>query len=236
VVDQGAAAAALPSEAQSQGAATDAKKPKIIRQESVIKTSPIIYEQLVDDRGRKFERWHSNGVQLLIPAGVASPTVFPDAGGDDIYTPNFGVADFAGLDWISEKTFTGIQKVMGRDCLIFRGEVSPLPTQERREVQLQADRQRLQAETAARSSKKDSSTKPAPVETAMNRLKETVPTFACIDLETRLPIVATFGTETRLYQYGTPPQTMLVLPPQLAAALLEYSNRMSNLTRLPAKP
>ena len=236
VMDQGAAVASAGTESNSQTAANDAKKPKVIRQESVTKTGAMVYEQLVDDRGRRFERWHSNGVQILIPAGEPYPIVFPDFGGDDIYTPNYQISDFAGLDWISEKTYSGIQKVMGRDCLIFRGEVSALPTEERREVHLQADRERLAAETSARTRKANSPAQASPLETAMERIKETVPAVACIDLETRLPIAASFGPVTRAYQYGTPPAAMLVLPPQLVAALREYTNRISNLSSLPAAP
>jgi len=224
------------TEQASQTATGGASKPKVIRQESVTKTGSLICEELLDDRGREFERWHVNGVQILISSGATAPLVFPDSGGDDIYTPNFNTSDFAGLDWISEKNYSGVVKVMGRDCLVFRGEVTALPTQERREVKLQADREREAMAIASAARKNGAADTAPPVEIAIEREKEKVPAVAFIDIDTRLPIVAYFGKVTRNYQYDPSPPPMLVLPPGLAGAQKEYSTRVSNLSALPAAP
>ena len=57
-----------------------------------------------------------------------------------------------------------------------------------------------------------------------------VPAVAYIDLETRLPLVVTFGNERRIYQYGTPPTAMLALPPALAGAVKEHEKQMKRLS------
>jgi hypothetical protein len=210
------------------------KKGAGTREVLVIKTGKIVYERLVDRSGRRSEIWHDNGVQLLIPSSGAAPLIFPDYGGGDIYTPNYSVSDFAGLDWISPDTFTGIQKVMGRDCMVFRGQVNALPGDERREMDLQASRERLRNEFAARSK---GATQPSP-DTASSGPKASgmVAAVACIDLDARLPVAVTFGTETVLYQFGTPPTAMLSLPPALAAAASGFQAKIQRLSKLPAAP
>lgn len=210
----------------------DTKKPRIVRQASVIKTGSIIYEQLVENTGRRREVWHSYGLQLLLPSKEKAPMVFPDFGGGDIYTPNYAVSDFAGLDWISPSTYIGLKKVSGRDCIIFQGEVSELAVDERREMEFESDRARSAANFEALKAGE-----PAPVpEAPAAKYSGKVAAMACIDLETRLPLAATFGKETRTYQYGPPPTSTLALPPALAAAKNEFQNRIQSLARLPAKP
>ena len=58
--------------------------------------------------------------------GAAKPLVCPDYGGGDIYSINFAASDFAGLDWVSAKTYSGMAKYQGRDCIVFNSSVSPL--------------------------------------------------------------------------------------------------------------
>ena len=57
-----------------------------------------------------------------------------------------------------------------------------------------------------------------------------VPAVAYIDLQARLPLLATFGKETRIYQYGAPPTAPLALPPELAGSLKAYEERIERLS------
>jgi hypothetical protein len=209
---------------------SDQDKTRPQRQVAVTKTGKVIHEIKVDALGKSTEVWHVGGVQVTVPSGNGFPSIFPDFGGGDIYTTNYAVSDFAGLDWISATTFAGIQKVMGRDCIIFRSEVNTLQKDEQVEEELVASRALVRQLDAARK-KGGTPNAPAPPAGVTK-----APAVACIDLETRLPVAVTFGNETRTYQYGQPPGEMQVLPAALAVALNEYQARIQGLSRLPAKP
>jgi len=142
--------------------------------------------------------------------GAAEPIVWPDAVQADIYSINFVVSDFAGLEWVSANTYTGMAKYQGRDCIQFKGDVSPLNPKAREEEAIAIG----QAKTFG--------------ESAPQQIK--VPAVAYIDLETRLPLVVTFGNEKRFYQYGAPPTAMLALPPALASAVTEREKQMKRLS------
>jgi hypothetical protein len=133
----------------------------------------------------------------------------------DIYSVNFATADFAGLDWISATTYTGMAKYQGRDCIQFTGEVSPLNP-------------RAREEEAIAIGQAIAFGQPVPQETK-------VAAVAYIDLETRLPLIVTFGNEKRIYQYGTPPAADLTLPPELANAVKEREKQLKRLSAGPSR-
>ncbi|MDR3404158.1 MAG: hypothetical protein P4L99_16795 [Chthoniobacter sp.] len=182
---------------------------------TVVKTGSTILELNADTDGRRKEIWHIGGLMVMKQPDVAEPTVWPDSAQADIYTVNFAAGDFAGLDWISATTYTGMAKYQGRDCIQFTGEVSPLNPKAREEEAIAIG----QAIAFGQ---------PVPVESK-------VAAVAYIDLETRLPLVVTFGNEKRFYQYGTPPTADLTLPPELANAVKEHEKQMKRLSIAPAR-
>jgi hypothetical protein len=229
---------APPKQGQNQNSGGDNQQaPQGFRQAVVTKTGKIIDEQLVDALGRKFELWHVNG--MLLTGGESAPVIVPDSAGKDIYTTNFALSDFAGLDWISPRTYAGIQKVMGRDCIIFRGEVNSQPAAVQSETKLAGDRANLVAARAAyyASNISGSGGGQSTSSTALKgNLSAEVSAVACIDLETRLPVAVTFGQETRTYVFGQPPTSPLELPPAFATALGAYQKHITNLSRAAAAP
>ena len=169
----------------------------------VTKTGSTILEQNVDHQGRANDVWHINGLRLTkTPAGIL---IVHDSGGGDIYSINFDSADFAGLDWISAQTYAGIKKYSERDCIVFKGKVSPLSSRD------QADEASVIANLRAQGE-------------SVWEVKQ-IDTLAYIDLETRLPLYAEFGPEKRIYQYGQV-STPLVLPSEYAATLNRYANQL----------
>jgi hypothetical protein len=232
--------AAQPRQTQPQGsAAADQPRPLGFRQAVVIKTGRIIDEQIVDGVGRKFEIWHVNGMEVSGASGESAPVITPDAAPKDIYTANFAISDFAGLDWISPQTYAGIQKVMGRDCILFRGKVNPQPAGIQTETKLSADRAALVAARAAYYTSNISASgggQPAGATSPNGNLTTEVNAVACIDLETRLPVAVTFGQETRTYVFGQPPTAPLALPAAYATALSAYQRHITNLSRASAAP
>lgn len=192
------------------------EKPAVVTQSRIVKTGSTILELNVDVQGKKEELWHLSGLRAMKPPDASHPIIAPDTGGgSDIYSANFAVSDFAGLDWISANTYTGMAKYQGRECIEFKATVSPLNARERQEEAIAID----QAKTFG--------------ESAPSELK--VPAAAYIDLETRLPLLVIFGEERRIYQYGASPQAPLALPPELADLVKAYVQRIKRLSAPAAK-
>jgi hypothetical protein len=193
----------------------EAKEP-VTMASTVVKTGSTIFELNTDTTGKRTEIWHVNGIMVMKVPGAAEPIVCPDSTQAYIYAVNFAVSDFAGLDWISAKTYTGMAKYQGRDCIEFKGDVSPL-TPRAHEEEMFAIRE---AKTWGL---------PVPQEIR-------VPATAYIDLETRLPLYVQFGNEKRFYGYGDPPSTPLALPPELKNSVKAYSENIQRLSAPASRP
>jgi len=199
-----------PSATATTGEGGKKEKEPVLSVSTVVKTGTTIVEQNVEANGQRHQIWHYSGARIVPAPGTSNPMIGSDFGGGDIFSINFASTDFAGLDWLSKKTYAGIVKYEGNDCIVFKGTVSPLSV--RAKVDEQADIQLA---------KDFGQPHAAPV---------MVPAVACIDLATRLPVFVQFGQEKRTYQYGTPPTSPLTLPPDLAAPLQAYIKHMQILS------
>jgi hypothetical protein len=188
---------------------------QIVAQAKFVKTGSTIFEQSSDATGKLQEIWHINGIRLAKIAGAPTPTICPDFGGGDIFSINFSTSDFAGLDWISKDSYAGIVKYQGKDCILFKGEVSPISLGEQN-----AQIARIAADKAQGI-------------TPEEMVK--VPAVAYIDLETRLPVVAVFGSQKRTYQYNSPPTEKLAPPVELTGPLKAYLVRLRRVSAPPSK-
>lgn len=182
-----------------------------VMQSKVVKAGSIILEENTDLQGKAQATWHIKDLRIVKPSegNNVKPIISRDSGGGDIYSVNFAVSDFAGLDWISANTYAGIRKYQGRDCIIFKGEVSPLPLMFHEEELVAIEN----AKTYGL----------APPE------EKKVAAVAYIDLETRLPLLVQFGNQKRVYQYSAPVQP-LTLPPDIADAVKAYIVRLQVLS------
>jgi hypothetical protein len=187
-----------------------------ITQSKVVKTGKVIVEQNTDARGQLHQIWHVGGLRAMKLPDTDRPLVCPDYGGGDIYSVNFAASDFSGLDWISESTYAGMKKYEGRDCIVFQGKVSPLSIEAQKEERNAIAYAKGYGEQLPQSSE--------------------VPAVAYIDLETRLPLLVTFGNEKRFYQYAPPPQAQLSLPSEITTSLRDYLQRIKRLSAPPSKP
>jgi hypothetical protein len=202
------------------------QKDAVVVQLTVVKTGSTMLEYYVDANGQQHEIWHVTGIRIVVQLGAASPLIIPesvakralvspDYGGRDIYSINFAASDFAGLNWLSPSTFSGMVKYRGTDCMVFNGTVSPLS--ERAQID---ERLYIEGERAMGHAVPDA---------------VTVPAMAYIDLDTRLPLFVQFGGEKCTYQYGAAPKAPLQLPPELAGPTQAYAHRIQVLSA-PASP
>lgn len=204
----------MESKEPARATATGEEKPKekepVTMASTVVKTGSTILELNTDTQGKRTEIWHVSGIMVMKLPDAANPVVWPDSGQAYIYSVNFAASDFAGLDWISAKTYTGMAKYQGKDCIEFKGEVSPLTPSAHANEMIEIGQAKVFG-------------LPVPQEIK-------VPAVAYIDLETRLPLYVQFGNEKRTYQYGTPPSAPQVLPAELAGAVEEYAKRIKRLS------
>lgn len=211
---QGPPPAKLTASSPGDAKSDDGKgKPKLVAKGHVntTKIGTTILVDNVDAQGRRSEVWHFGTIRVLKQPDGSAPIVSPDVGGGDIYSVDFTTSDFAGFDWLSAKTYTGITKYEGRDCIEFKGSVSPLEASARN------------AEASAIGQSKASG--PAVVGGEMK-----VPAVAYIDLETRLPVFVSFGDEQRIYEFGTPSTTTFALPPDVVVSLKAYAAKIKRLS------
>jgi hypothetical protein len=188
-----------------------------LAQLTVVKTGSRFLEYYVDADGQRHEIWHVGGLRIMMHlVGDAKPLVCPDYGGGDIYSINFAVSDFAGLEWVSAKTYSGMASYQGRDCIVFKSSVSPLEGWQQRLEAAAIEQARVLGHSMAGATK--------------------VPAVACIDIDTRLPLYVQFGGEKRIYQYGPAPRALLQLPPQLAGPAQDYERKIEALSAPASRP
>jgi hypothetical protein len=194
-----------------------------VTQSKLMKSGDTIYEQNVDAEGKVHQVWHIGSIRAEKGADGA-PNITPDVGGGgDIYSVNFGSSDFAGLDWISAETYQGKAKYQGRDVLIFEEKINPLPADENRANAIENS---IAAQAKFYNEQHGIKSAGAP-RTSDVKL---VPVVATIDLETRLPLLVTFGGQTRVYGYA-PLTSAIPIPADIAAAAANYQRRLKILSQ-----
>jgi hypothetical protein len=83
----------------------------------VVKTGTMYHVQSIDGIGMKIEKWIVGNMQVTIVPNAKFPSL---STGASIGDPN---SDFTGFDWISPKNYTGVEKVRGLDCYVFRSKI-----------------------------------------------------------------------------------------------------------------
>ena len=116
--------------------------------------------------------------------------------------------DFPDFDWISPANFCGIEKINNRECLVFlSGSTSSNDNQKtNREVLLQDPYAIYRA-----------------------------PSSACVDLQSRLPVLIKEGDEIIAYQFSSSPQT-ITLPNDLQTLLDNQEKAHKQMISMPGRP
>lgn len=119
---------------------------------------------------------------------------------------DFSKTDFPECAWISESCYQGIRKVLDRDCMVF--------------LKGSGDSQ--------------SPSKANAEEASLDGPKGKVQ--ACIDLQTRLPVLLVEGDAVTTYEFGPTPAAILTLPADVQAAIEEKRRVVERLTSRPPRP
>ena len=174
---------------------SEAAKPKALKEVQVTKSGSVRRVVTVEPDGSRSEVWCKDSVQALVRPEWKYP-VLADNGNKD--NPNnswildFSKTDFPGCEWVSAGTYKGIQKLNGRECIVFQG-------------QMVAATEDAPAHPASSEDKNSGA-----------------PQFAVsayIDIETRFPVRVLSGGEIANYKFGPVLQAMLEIPANIREAI-----------------
>ncbi|GEM_PF-2928288 len=171
--------------------------------------------------GNKQEVWKKAGVQTTLSTGWKQPIAGP-AGEES-----------EDISWISGSNYMGINKISGRDCMIFRDRILPEGYRSRpdlfqistpKDAKGQVDEDAVEKVLGVKRS-------------ALDPEKLKVIAVAEIDLEARLPIALQLGKVVTTYKYETlAPTYTLTLPTEIQAVLEARNQQLQAATRKPVRP
>lgn len=101
-------------------AAGGAKAPGDIKCSLVIKNGTTFHSEIVLENGMELEGWWVNGVQVLRRKGDSVLVVARQTG--EPYYMNYKDTDFPDIGWVAPDCYSGLQRVNGRQCLVFKKE------------------------------------------------------------------------------------------------------------------
>lgn len=138
------------------------------------------------------------------------------------------------LSWISATNFAGIQKIAGRECMVFREKLLPqvyrirpdllTPQEGPKTADDQAEEDRLKKVLGDQ----DSTVDPANIK---------LDAAASIDVESRLPMSLQMGHTVTTYKYEPlPADYNLALPPEVTSAIETRGQQIQASTRKPVRP
>jgi hypothetical protein len=138
------------------------------------------------------------------------------------------------LSWISAANFAGIQKIAGRECMVFRERLLPQiyrirpdllrPQEGPKTADDQAEEERLKKVLGDQ----DSAVDPANIK---------MDAVASIDVESRLPMSLQMGHTVTTYKYDPlPADYALALPPEVTSAIEARGQQIQASTRKPVRP
>ncbi len=214
VISQNTAASKSPTDGSAAANTDPSKKDEIPAESRYVKTGDTICEATTNTKGVRQEIWRVAGLRVTIGADHA-PLVFPDFGGDDIYSVDFKTSDFAGLNWISPTSYAGIQKWQAviasysRESQPVQRHATPGPISRR-------DYHGRKGRYVGRRHHGSGH--------GLHRRGNAAPLFA------------QFGDEKRTYQYGPAPTAAQQLPAELASQVKEYVARIQRLSAPPTRP
>lgn len=194
---------------------------------TVIKNGNLVYEQITQADGAVVETWRAAGQEVISVPGKGA--VMIPGGGTSFNRADYVNSDFAGFDWISAANFVGMRKVMGKNCMIFRGKTITKDPQELRIIQNTTSQAISEAKLRAQESHEGA------INSNLGAEKGSVKAFslsdyevnvvAYIDSDTKLPVLLQYATEqgeaVRIYEFQAQPAT-LSIPPDVLKILDNY--------------
>ncbi|XHR30647.1 MAG: hypothetical protein ACFUZC_08805 [Chthoniobacteraceae bacterium] len=96
------------------------KSPSDIKWTVVIKNGMSFHSAIELENGLELEEWWVNGVQVLCKKGDSALMVSRQVG--EPFYMNYDETDFPDVGWLAADSYHGMQRVNGRQCLVFKKE------------------------------------------------------------------------------------------------------------------
>ena len=192
-----------------------------VKKITATRSGPVVYEEIIDEAGNKMEKWYTNNEQYTRKSGSAE---YFSARSNDFSNVNYAYhspTGFPGFDWISKKNFAGIEKVAGRECMVYR---------DRKDLQAVLDPDLFSFLETMRRDQPKSEGEPTVSPGGVTAV------VASIDQETRLPVSLQLGDETRTFTFLEPPRVQADLPEELKKQLEQRQKAWNQLIRAAPRP
>jgi len=175
----------------------------------VTKTGEMRHVVTVEPNGSSSDLWFKEEMEVVCMPGWKYPYIANVHDPRNPFAKDFSRTDFPECGWISAKNYQGIQKVSGRDCILFGEKV------------------KVVADPDA----------PAPIPPQTSSSDEvSFSRAAVVDLETRLPVTEITGDEITTYQFGPAPQSMLTFPKAIQDTIDARDAELKRETSAPPRP
>jgi hypothetical protein len=182
---------------------------------NVTKTKNLRLELIEDSFAGKITKWCNGDWQLVSTTGEPDPTLYtkPDPDPAHNFFVSYAKSPFPEVASVSAQNYNGMQKVSGKDCMVFEGKVKVLSEYEIKDREVEA--RRTGNKTAI--------------------LNPESSTTAFIDLETRLPVMFLKDKEVHMYEFAPQPSTMLEFPANIKELFELHRQERKMSTAMPAR-
>ena len=172
-----------------------------------IKTGPIKHLIITQSSGPQLEIWLNGNQEIIKKTEDPSPIFFETNSPQNPYPFNFSKTDFLGCEWISPTNYTGVQKIKGKDCMVFE-ENLPITEPKKKSPKKKAD----------------------PL--AILKSQKSV----CIDLLTRLPVMIKKDEDLTIFKFDPAPKEIIAYPPEIQSMIDAREKLIKQGTSMPGRP
>ena len=93
--------------------------PNVPKRITLTRTKPLWRAEIEDVNGNILDQCWDGNVEMIVAPGSSTAGLAPSAFMGGRSTVNFAQVDFPDFEWISDKTFVGLQPQRGRSCMVF---------------------------------------------------------------------------------------------------------------------
>jgi len=94
---------------------------KVVRRITFTRNKNILNEQIINDKGERFETWRIGNLQFTtFPGSTERVEIDPKDETDGQSYSDLSKTDFPDFAWVTDQTYVDVQEVRGRECIIFK--------------------------------------------------------------------------------------------------------------------
>ena len=200
----------VPENKSVSGKETEDQKYQFIQKgtDEITKTQSLRHIRKIAENEKDLNIWIMGDREVIKRPEWSSPYIISEIRSlNNPYPVDFSATDFPGCQWISSANFKGIQKINGKDYMLFE---EGMPEYSPKKKSTDSDQDPL----------------------AIYKCKKS----AYVDLLTRLPLMIKIDDDIMSYNFGTTPSSMLVYPPDIKQFVDSWDKMRARETSMPPPP